>query len=512
MTSKGRLSKVYSCFTEGTMGVMAEIEVSVMPGLPTFSVIGLCDSSIREARGRVLTAIQSSGFKCPKGHITISISPAYMHKSGSGFDLAMAMGILFASGQIPEPMGKAYFEGELGLDGKLYSTPNAVVRLKEARNEEFSYRIVPLQEESGARCTGLCCMLAGSLKEVCALFENGSYKPSVYLIDDSVSADYSEDYPDIACLKGQEKTKRALVLSAAGFHNLLLLGSPGSGKTIAGRIIAGLMPPLGDDEIPECYSVLDQSSDIRGLKYSRIRPYRAISPQISLTGLIGSSSDLSPGELELANRGILFADEISEFKSDLIQSLRKPLEERKVVLFKKGVSYSFPSDFIFVGAGNPCRCGLFYEKGGRCRCTLTSRRNYLANINGPFLERIDLFSEIRTISRQDMEMIYTGTGLKAQSPYWKEKIEEVWQIQKERYREFGGGFNATVASEDLPNLMRIPFDVVSYATELAASGMFSARGFTKILRCSRTIADMEGRADVSSDDVSEACMFRPREI
>ncbi len=512
MSSKGRLSKVYSCFTEGSIGVMAEIEVSVMPGIPTFSVIGLCDSSIREAKGRVLTAIQSSGYKCPKGHITISISPAYMRKSGSGFDLAMAMGILFASGQIPEPTGKAYFEGELGLDGRLYATPNAVVRLGCSRNTGFDYRILPLEEESGARCAGIEGMLVQSLKEAASLFENGAYRPSSYTIDGTVDEETTEEYPDIACLKGQEKTKRALLITAAGFHNLLILGSPGSGKTLAGRMIAGILPPLEDQEIPECFAVRDRASDVRGIKYSRIRPYRAIGPQISLTGLLGSSSSLAPGEIQLANKGILFADEICEFRAELIQSLRTPLEEREVSLFKNGTAYRFPADLIFVGAGNPCRCGLYYEKGARCRCTQTSRRNYLASISGPFLERIDLFTEMRSIKRSDMEMMYTGAGLKPQSPVMKDIVRQAWDRQKERYKDFGGGFNATVKSADLPDLMRIPYDVVGYATELAGSGMFSARGFTKILRCARTIADIDGREDVSSDDVSEACMFRPHEI
>ncbi|MCR4689447.1 MAG: ATP-binding protein [Saccharofermentans sp.] len=512
MAKAGRLSKVYSCFTEGSVAVMSEIEVSVMPGIPTFSVIGLCDSSIREARGRVLTAIRASGFTCPKGHITISISPAYMRKSGSGFDLAMAMGILFASGQIPEPTGKAYFEGELGLDGKLYGTPNAVTRLGLSARSDFDYRIIPYQEEAGAKCTQLSCMTAKSLRDAASLFGSGTYFPTCYTIDEKLDEMPEEEYPDISCLKGQEKCKRAILIAAAGFHNLLLLGSPGSGKTLAGRIIAGLLPPLEDEEIPICFAVRDTSSDIRGLKYSRVRPYRTIGPQISLTGLMGSATGLKPGELQLANRGVLFADEICEYKSEIVQAMRKPLEDREAVLFKNGISFKYPADFIFVGAGNPCRCGLFYEKGGRCRCTATSRRNYLANISGPFLERIDLFSEMRSISRSDMEMIYTGAGLKAQSPEWRERIREVWQMQKSRYKEFGGGFNATVRSEDLPDLMRIPFDVVSYATELAGSGLFSARAFTKILRCARTIADLDQRADVAVDDISEACMFRPKEI
>lgn len=507
MSGKPSVARIYSGFARGMDCVISELEVSVTPGIPTFSVIGLCDSSIRESHGRLISAIGSAGYKMPKGHVTINISPAYMKKSGSGYDLAMAMGILFASGQIPYPRyRKVYAEGELRLDGTVKGTPGAALRLNKARQEGFEFILIPEEERDSALCTGFEGQMVKDLGDACSVFGYTGYKPQRFELSDVT--DGTGEVLDISMLKGQEKTKRALILSAAGFHNMLLLGSPGSGKTMAARILSGILPPLDKDDMGDVYALYEA---LKGpsAKISSGRPVRIISQDITPGKLLGSSVNMTPGEMALANHGVLFADEIMEFPTQVLDLMRKPLEEREVRLFRNGMTYAYPADLIFVGAGNPCKCGLYYEPGSRCRCTPGSRKRYLAKLSGPFLDRIDIYSEMRSIGKEDMTHMYSDKS-NPESHAVRERIQRCWDVQKERFGT--KTFNACYASSDMADVMEISKDILSYCSELASKGLFSARGYQKTLRLARTIADYEGRKDVSRADVSEAAMFRAHEL
>lgn len=507
MAGKPSIARIYSGFTRGTDCIISELEISVTPGIPTFSVIGLCDSSIRESQGRIMSALRSAGFKVPKGHVTINISPAYMKKSGSGFDLAMAVGILFASGQIPFPKDKrVYAEGELSLDGTVKGTPGSAMRLNKARTNGFGVILIPEEERDSARCTGFEGQCVKTLSDACSVFGFTGYKPERFELGD-VSAPVT-DSPDISMLKGQEKTKRAIVLSAAGFHNMLLLGSPGSGKTMAAGILSGILPPLDPEETGDVYA-LYEALDGPAAKISTKRPVRIISPDITPGKLLGNTMSMTPGEMALADHGVLFADEIMQFPSQVLDLMRKPLEEREVRLFRNGITYTYPAGFIFIGAGNPCRCGMYYEPGSRCRCSPGSIRRYMSRLSGPFLERIDIFSEMRSIGKDDMALMYADEK-NAESPIIREKIAQCWLRQKERYG--GRQFNASITSPNIADTMRLSKDILDYCSELASKGLFSARGYQKTLRLARTIADYEGREDVIRQDVSEAAMFRAHEM
>lgn len=507
MSAKPSIARIYSGFTRGTDCVLSELEISVTPGIPTFSVIGLCDSSIRESHGRLISALGSAGFKMPKGHVTINISPAYMKKSGSGFDLAMAVGILFASGQLPFPTEKrVYAEGELSLDGSVKGTPGAALRLNRARSAGFEYVIFPEEERDSARCTGASGQCVKCLSDACSVFGFTGYNPERF--DMGEVSEKASERIDISMLKGQEKTKRAIILSAAGFHNMLLLGSPGSGKTMAAGILSGILPPLDPDETGEVYA-LYEALDGPAAKISTERPVRVISPDITPGKLLGNALSMTPGEMALANHGVLFADEIMEFPSQVLDLMRKPLEDREVRLFHNGVVCTYPAGLIFVGAGNPCKCGLFYEPGSRCRCTPGSRRRYMSRMSGPFIERIDIFSEMRSIGKNDMALMYADEK-EAQSPVIKENIARCWEMQRQRYGE--KTFNSCVSSPNIADSMRLSKDILDYCSELASKGLFSARGYQKTLRLARTIADYDGRDDVTRSDVSEAAIFRAHEL
>ncbi|MBR5182565.1 MAG: ATP-binding protein [Clostridiales bacterium] len=507
MSAKPSIARIYSGFTRGTDCVLSELEISVTPGIPTFSVIGLCDSSIRESHGRLISALGSAGFKMPKGHVTINISPAYMKKSGSGFDLAMAVGILFASGQLPFPKEKrVYAEGELSLDGSVKGTPGAALRLNRARTAGFEYVIFPEEERDSARCTGASGQCVKCLSDACSVFGFTGYNPERF--DMGEVSEKASERIDISMLKGQEKTKRAIILSAAGFHNMLLLGSPGSGKTMAAGILSGILPPLDPDETGEVYA-LYEALDGPAAKISTERPVRVISPDITPGKLLGNALSMTPGEMALANHGVLFADEIMEFPSQVLDLMRKPLEDREVRLFHNGVVCTYPAGLIFVGAGNPCKCGLFYEPGSRCRCTPGSRRRYMSRMSGPFIERIDIFSEMRSIGKNDMALMYADEK-EAQSPVIKENIARCWEMQRQRYGE--KTFNSCVSSPNIADSMRLSKDILDYCSELASKGLFSARGYQKTLRLARTIADYDGRDDVTRSDVSEAAIFRAHEL
>ena len=315
-----------------------------------------------------------------------------------------------------------------------------------------------------------------------------------------------DGFLDISLLKGQEKTKRALLISAAGFHNIILLGSPGSGKTMAGKIMTGLLPKLSRNELSEVYS-LYELVDGESSRITYYRPVRMIGPNTTVGKLLGNTQSVTPGEMALANRGILFADELPLYKTEVLDFLRIPLEERKVQIAKKGLLYSFDSDFIFLGTGNPCKCGQLYEKGSKCRCTVNEINRYLSKLNGPFMERIDIVSEMRSISGNDMASIYTDApGM--ESLEYRDIVERCWHKEHERY---GGQYlNANFPDADIKDAMRIPNVVVKYASDLSEKGFFSARGFTRILRVARTIADIKDADDVTVEDVSEAAQFRKR--
>lgn len=518
MANRQKVYKVYSCFLEGITGIISEIEVSITPGIPTFDVIGLCDSSIRESRGRIQAALRSSGYDVPKGHITVSISPAYMRKSGSNMDLAIALGILISSGQVGVPEGaKIFAEGELSLIGNIKQTPGAALRLaalgESGQLDSFTHIFVPEGEILAAQINNMVLMPVDTIKEAC----DGIlwYSPECFSLDTNISK-LTDEISYLDELKGQEKAKRGILIAASGFHNLLLLGSPGSGKSMAAKMIGELMPPLTPYEAGRGYAITDASGKGDLSRIIGKRPFRYIHQTITLAGLLGKGINLAPGEVTLANNGILYVDEILEFRSSMLDSLREPMENREVKLMRDNQTYIYPANFLFVGAGNPCRCGFYLDDSRKCRCTPVSRKNYFSKLSGPFLDRVDIFAELRVPNRGTMEEIAgvkSIRSLKRSQKKYEEIVRTAWDMQEKRFGFDGKSrtFNANVNKVD-SDLFRASSEVVQYAGELAENSGLTGRGFSKLMRVGRTIADMNNSEDLLKEHISEASIFKIREF
>lgn len=505
MGSRVRLAKVYTGYAEGLTGKIYEIEVAISPGIPYFDVIGKCDPSIKESGSRIKSALISSGFDYPKGHITVSVSPAYVKKSGSSFDLPIAVCILIASGQLIVEQGKTlYAEGELSLNGQIKGTPGASIRLSAART--YDYCLVP-QDEAGKLIYPLTdLMYLSHLKGMSDSLIDVWYTPQ-NAVTGLCSPKLPEDFLDYSEIKGQPKALRSVLIAVSGWHNLLLLGSPGCGKSSCGKMIAGLMPPMTTDEASKVLLMRGALGEEDDMTYPQ-RPSIYIHPGITPSRLTGSAHKLIPGEFSLADQGILFADELCEYKADILDLLRIPLEEHKIRHIKDGVSHEFPADFLFVGAGNPCRCGMLYETDEVCTCTPAVKKRYLGRLSGPLLDRIDLYCEMRKIKGEDLKKI-TDKQSKDLNRVLREQVQSAWQIQQERYKDLGIRFNGRYEGAD-SDILRAHKEVVDYAADVSQKAGFSARGFSKLMRVGRTIADLDERSDMTVSDVSEAAVYRRR--
>lgn len=511
MTKRFSIAKIYSCFVEGCNGVITQIEVSISQGLPSFDIIGLCDSSIRESRGRIKSSLKACGFALPNGHITVSISPSYIRKSGSGFDLPIALGILIASEQLKISSNMRIFAtGELTLDGQICSTPGSVIRLNSSSSEDFDLRIIPEEERSAAACSNVEVMCEATLKALVDRLSGNSITRQRFVLNKSLCIENEDDYIDFSLLKGQEKTSRAMVLAVSGWHNLLLIGSSGCGKTLAANIMHGLMPKLSVDELREVYAIHNAAgiaNDISPELYNR--PFRIITPQITIPKLLGNPSNNKPGEVSLASNGILFMDEMCEFSTRIIDSLREPIEDGHVLIHKDGRTIEYPSEFLFVGATNPCKCGMYLESPSKCTCSNAVRKNYLNRISAPMLDRIDIVSEMYQVDQKGLTQIATEES-KQQTREIKALINQCWHRQKERYRMAGDAslFNGTYKGNNEAEVFRASNSVISRAIDISSVGGYSVRGMKKLIRVGRTIADLDDRDDMKESDILEAACFK----
>ena len=494
---------ILSAALNGVEAVPVFVEADISEGMPSFTIVGSVSTQVREAQERVRTALKNQGIYLPPKRITLNLAPADIRKEGSRFDLPIAAAILVILARIPsESLDGAMILGELRLDGRINPVSGILPSVIAAKSGQVKKCIVPRDNYFEASAIkGIEIIGVASLEELMG-YCCGTFRPEMPAYKESGKHELQPDFSDI---KGQEAVKRAALISAAGFHNLLLSGPPGSGKSMTANRIPGILPEMTEKEQQEVsviYSVAGLlTPEMPVIKH---RPFRAPHHTLSAQALCGGGRIPRPGEITLAHRGVLFIDELPLMAAKNLEYLRGPLEDRMIRISRSGVSCTFPADFLFVAAMNPCPCG-FYPNTERCSCTEKDIRSYYNRISQPILDRIDLrvdvpavrFAELR--AKKDKEI---------SSAMLREKVSAAFEIQRERYKDLTFCFN----SELPPALVDRYCVMTKGAGELLRNvyekQLLSARGYHRVLKLSRTIADIEGAGEITEEHVSEALCFK----
>lgn len=502
------LSKINSCTVIGINGMIIEVEVDVALGLPVFATVGLPDGAVRESKERVKSAIKNCGYDFPARKITVNLAPADVKKEGSGFDLPIALGILAATGLLGGRDISGYsVVGELSLDGRIRRVNGVLSMVLAAREAGLQGILIPKEngEEAAIAADGFEVITIEYLQQAVEFLSGATLLEPLEQSSPDFFQRKRQHSVDFADVKGQDHVKRALEVAASGGHNILMKGPPGSGKTMLARRLPTILPEMTFSEILETTKIYSIAGQQNGSVVQAVRPFRSPHHTISDAGLIGGGATPRPGEVSLAHNGVLFLDELPEFKKHVLEVLRQPLEDEKVTIVRANLALTFPARFVLVVAMNPCPCGFLGDQRNTCNCNPAQIQRYESKISGPLLDRIDMHLEVAGVPFQEM----SSTTKRETSATIKERVDRTREIQEKRFSLFPGiHANSQMGPKEIEQFCSLDNSGLRLLERGVEKLGLSARAYYRILKIARTLADMEKMERIYSPHIAEAIQFR----